>query len=348
MAYVWAALAAIQPAFATATDAADPALRALMKLPASVADIGLAAVVAFGLRDRAHWAAIGFAAVLLHPVVFYVSAWWGQYESIFTITAVGAILAAIGGRNGLAAALLAVSLMTKPQALPFVIPFAAWFWGTGLTQGGVRGALGEVGRAALIGLVVMAVLWLPFMATGGPFGYIESLRHYQDEVFNALSLNAWNAWWLLQEGTPGQGFIADDVAFVGPLTLRTVGYLLTGVLSAYIAVLIARDPSPHRLIVGATASVLVFFTFMTQMHERYAFAAVVVATLLLPDRRLRWVWAALGVIVALNQIAAVPPSPDVASLLPVAGVLGVAGSVAIVAITAVFLVELGRRRPAGS
>ncbi len=52
MAYVWAALAAIEPAFRTATDASDPVVRELMKLPASVADIGLAMLVAYALRGR--------------------------------------------------------------------------------------------------------------------------------------------------------------------------------------------------------------------------------------------------------------------------------------------------------
>ncbi|MEX1172007.1 MAG: hypothetical protein WEG56_05270, partial [Chloroflexota bacterium] len=33
MAYIWSVLAAVQPAFATVTDASDPAIRALMKAP---------------------------------------------------------------------------------------------------------------------------------------------------------------------------------------------------------------------------------------------------------------------------------------------------------------------------
>ena len=46
--------------------------RVLMKLPATLADYGLAALVAYALRDKPRWAAIGVAAVMLHPVVFYV------------------------------------------------------------------------------------------------------------------------------------------------------------------------------------------------------------------------------------------------------------------------------------
>ena len=149
MAYVWAVLAAVQPAFATVTDSADPGIRALMKLPASLADLGLAAIVVFALRDRPRWAVIGAAAILLHPAVIYVSAWWGQYESIFLLAGLGAVVAAINGRNGLAAALVAAALMTKPQAVAFIVPFTAWFWASGYATAGVRGGVDRArpGRA---------------------------------------------------------------------------------------------------------------------------------------------------------------------------------------------------------
>ena len=44
---------------------ADPLTRALMKPPACIADIGLALLVVFALRDRPRWAAHRRAAVLL-------------------------------------------------------------------------------------------------------------------------------------------------------------------------------------------------------------------------------------------------------------------------------------------
>ena len=337
MAYVWSVLAAIQPAFATVTDGSDPAIRVLMKLPATLADFGLAALVAYGLRDRPRWAAIGVAAIMLLPVVFYVSAWWGQYESIFMLSGLAAVVAATHGRNGLAAALVAVALMTKPQAVPLLIPFAAWFWATG----GVR----EVARAVVVGLVVIAVLWIPFIPAGGPLGYLNNLGTYQNDIFNVLSLRAWNPWWLFQEVAAGGAFVTDDVAFLGPLTLRHLGYLVTALLSAIIAVVIVRDPRPRTLILGVVASVLVIFTWMTQMHERYSYAAVAVVLLLIPDRWARWLAAALAVVSTLNLIAAVPATPELASLLPVSGPLGIAGSLAMVALATWSLIEMSRSTP---
>ena len=66
--------------------------------------------------------------------------------------------------------------MTKPQAIPFLLPFAAWFWATG----GVR----EVLRAAAIGLVVIVVLWIPFISAGGPAYYVSSVGQYSSGVFS--------------------------------------------------------------------------------------------------------------------------------------------------------------------
>jgi hypothetical protein len=359
MACIWAVLAAVQPAFASATDAADVGIRSLMKVPAVIADVGLAALVLVALRDRGRWAVLGSAAILLHPAVIDVSAWWGQYESTFALSALGAVLAASRGRNDLAAALVMVSLLTKPQAIPFVLPFAAWFWAAGYQRAsrgggdgggdsraaGARAGAVAVARAGLIGLGVAVVLWLPFIPAGGPAHYLANLATYQNEIFNVLSLRAWNVWWLVQGAGASGGFAADDVAFLGPLTLRHVGYLVTGALSLVIARAIVRDPRPRTLILGLTASVLVFFTFMTQMHERYAYAALIFLVLLLPETWPRRLWLGLGVAFTLNLLAAIPPTEGIGRLLPVTGPLGIAGSIALIGVTLVSLRLLGRAGP---
>jgi Gpi18-like mannosyltransferase len=337
MGYVWALLAAVEPGFQTAIDASDPGIRVLMKLPAVAADIGLALVVAFILRDRPRWAVAGAGVVLLHPAVIDISAWWGQYEPIYVLPALVAALLAISGRNGWAAVAIAVSLMTKPQALPLVLPFAAWFWATG----GWR----AVGRAVVVGTVTIAVLWLPFIAAGGPIQYLRNLEFYQSETFAILSLRAWNVWWLLQEATVGGRFLADDSAILGPLTLRHVGYAITGLVELAVAVTIVRDPRPRTLLLGLAASVLVAFVFLTQMHERYAYGALVFLALLVAEPRARWLGLAFGVVFLLNLLAAVPPTPEIRSLLPVSGVLGIVGSIAMLAITFGSLRLLAEGRP---
>jgi Gpi18-like mannosyltransferase len=332
MTLIWGMLGAVEPAFQDVTDASDPAIRVLMKLPATLADFGLAAAVGFALRDRPIWAVAGAVAVLLHPATWYVSAWWGQYESIYTLAAVVAVLGAISGRNAIAAAALTVAVLTKPQAIPFVLPFAAWF----LARGGPQG----LARAGLAAVATAAVLWLPFLAAGGPLSYLDNLREYQDGIFSVLSLRAWNLWWLVQEvGANGQ-FVSDRSPIAGPLTFRIAGFALTGLFSLYIAARIYREATPRALILGLAAATLVAFTFLTTMHERYAYAALAFLVLLLPERRIRWLGVAFGLVFTLNLVAAVPATTDLGNALPAHGGLGIAASLAFIGLTAVVLLEL--------
>jgi branched-subunit amino acid transport protein len=338
MVYVWGLLAAIEPGFRTATDAADPGIRAIMKVPAVAADIGLALGVALALRHRPALAVAGGLAIALHPAVIYVSAWWGQYESVYLLAALVAVILAAGGRNGLAAVAIAIAVMTKPQALPLLVPFAAWFW----AQGGIRGAL----RAGLIGTATGVVLWLPFIPSGGPLAYLGHLRDYQEGVFAVLSLRAWNPWWLLQEIGTGGGFASDSTAIIGPITFRAIGYGVTGLLALVVAWAVNRDPRPRTLVLASAAIVLVAFTFLTTMHERYAYGTLVFLLLLLAEPRMRWLSLVFGAVFTLNLVAAVPPSAEIGALLPVAGPLGIAGSIVMTALAVILLVELvaGSRR----
>jgi len=329
MAYIWAALAALDPAFVSATDASDAGIRMLMKLPASIADVGLAALVVFALRDRPRWAVVAGAAVFLHPAVVDVGAWWGQYESIYLLCALAAAILAVNGRNGWAAGAIALALMTKPQALPLVVPFAAWFWATG----GWRG----LGRAALIGSAVVVAVWLPFIPNGGPAGYLSNLGTYQNDTFAIASLRAWNFWWLFQQAAAGGLFIADDSAIAGPITLRLIGYAAAGALELVVALAILRNPSRQTFFLALATAVLVAFAFLTQMHERYAYGALVFLALLIADPRLRVANVAFGIVFTLNLLAAIPPTPEVGAALPVGGWLGALGSLTMLSLTGVVL-----------
>src|SRR4029079_2070041 len=236
MAYIWGVLSAIEPAVRTATDSSDQWIRSLIKVPASLADLGLAALMVYAFRSKPLWAVVTAAIVLLHTAAIDVSAWWGQYESIYLLTALAALIFALNGRNGLAAAALALAVMTKPQALPFLLPFSAWLW----AAGGWR----ELARTAAIGLGVIVVLWLPFAAAGGPGDYLHNLAVYQNDIFGILSLQAWNIWSLVQTAAVGASYTPDSAAVLGPITFRHIGFVITGLLSIVVAGLMLRAPPP--------------------------------------------------------------------------------------------------------
>ena len=329
MVYVWSVLAAVEPAFRTMTDSAEPAIRVLMKLPATLADFGLAAGVALALRSQPRWAIVGFLGILLHPAVIYISAWWGQYESIYVLSALVAWLLAVRNRPGLAAIALAIAVMTKPQAVPLLVAFAAWF----LARYGVARSV----RFAAIGAVTIAILWVPFLAAGGPFAYLRNLGEYQNGIFAVVSIRAWNPWWLFQTAYGDGSFIADSAAIAGPITLRVIGLVTTAILEALVFVAVYRHPTPRSLALGLAAASLVAFTALTTMHERYAFPALVFLALWLPERRVRWTWIAFSVAFTLNLLAAIPPTDLVRQLLPVNGFVGIVSSVVLTVVTAVTL-----------
>jgi hypothetical protein len=104
-------------------------------------------------------------------------------------------------------------------------------------------------------------------------------------------------------------------------------------LDLVIAGLVVRHATPRTLVLGLAASVLVFFAVATQMHERYAYGALVFLGLLVAEPRARRLAVAFGVVFTLNLLAAVPPTPDIGRWLPISGLLGVAGSVAMLATT---------------
>jgi hypothetical protein len=338
---IWGVLSSLEPAFHTITTSADPAIRAVMKAPASIADLALGLVVVWHLRGTPRWALLGGVAILLHPAVIDVSAWWGQYESIYVLGGVVAYVLAVRGHSLWAAAALAVALMTKPQALPFLVPFGAWF----LARDGWRG----LARAALVGAAVITILWLPFLAAGGVQGYTRNLGQYQGDIFAILSLRAWNLWWLVQELLAGGQFVSDQGAIAGPLTLRAVGYGLALVGELAVFLLVLRAPTPRALAYGLAAAVLVAFCLLTSMHERYAYGALAFLVLVFPDRRAVWLALAFGIVFMLNLFAAIPPSVQIGQWLPVAGPLGIAGSIAMLAILgATFVVLRGEATASAS
>lgn len=339
MPWIWAGLGVVAPLVASG-DAGDPAVIAAMKLPATLADLALAGLVGLTLRTRPRWAIAGIAAILVHPGIAYVSAWWGQYESIYVLPIVAAVLAVGAGRRDLAAVLVAVALMTKPQALPLVVPLGAFL----LATAGWRGAA----RATAVGVGTIVVLWAPFVPADGPTHYLEHLRTYADAVFPVISLRAWNPWWTLQIAAGSDALVVDTSQVLGPLTFRWLGLGAAAALEVALVAWVVRRPTRDTLIWALVAVAVAVPMLLTTMHERYTYPAAVLLVLLWPDRRAVALWAAHAVVFTLNLVAAVPPGDGgPGSVLPVDGLVGLAGSVAMTAI-AVGVSLAARRSAAGA
>ena len=342
MVFVWWFLGLVDPSLADAVNSADPAVRVVMKLPAIAADLALAGLAWYALRSRPGWATIAVAVLLLHPAIWFVSAWWGTYDSVYTAFGVAAFVFAVKGRDLLAVVALVLALMTKPQALPLAIPFAAWFLArAGWASAGALAIARPMRRLVVLAvgaLATVALLWLPFLAANGPANYLAWLGRYQTEYYTVISISAWNPWWVVQEVlTPGD-FIFDTTT-VGPLSFRFIGYAVTGALLLWVGACVARRPTPRVLAIGLAAAALVAFEFLTTMHERYAFAVLPMLLFVLDDRRIRWLAAIFSATFFLNLLSA---TEHLLGLLPFHGPLTIIGSMVNIACVTFLLIELVR------
>lgn len=312
MVYVWGLLGALDPTFRTAADVTDTAIRVMLKTPAVLADLGLVLAAAWSLRDRPRWAIAASAALALHPALIDDSAWWGQIDALYILPAFIALLLARADRPMAATVALGISLMTKPQALPFLIPFAAFYLG--------RLDRTQLLQCAAILVGTVALLWAPFLLSHGPSDFMRNVVDLQNGAFALLSIYAWNFWWLaapvLSLTSP-----SDAVPILGPLSGRQIGLALAAVGELIVFAAVLRRPTPRNLTLGLATATLVSYCFLTTMHERYSLPALIFLIPLLPDRRILGIWIALSVVITAGMLLPYGPPYGEVSILGAAVML---------------------------
>ena len=286
----------------------------LIKLPGVAADLGVTVLIYYAARltvaeERKETLPLAAAALwAFNPAIIYVSAYWGQVDSIHTFWLLAALLAALGRRWGWSGVFTALSLLTKLQAIVLVplLLFLAWRW-RGLVRLGLGGAL------------TLAVGLLPFAATGAlrPVlsAYGGSIGYYP-----RLTVGAYNLWW--SADYVGRKLLGrpptNDLRLFGPVTIQ---WLSLGLFAAYVALVLwalARSIRPDRtdektaLAVFFAAGMLFFGFFMlpTEIHERYILPALAfLAPVAWRSRGLLIAYLVLSGTVLLNVLEVLPFAP---------------------------------------
>jgi len=254
----------------------------LIKLPPLLFDLGIAWLLAAIARRRGagdRWQRALLALYLGNPAVVFSTGYWGHPDSVFCFLVLAALVVLGSARRRsnstlLSGALLALALLTKPLAAPY-IPLLA---GLGVVWHGVRRTL--LGIAAALGTGVLACL--PFILREGAATFIQ---HMGDNlrVMPFTTCNAHNIWWLI---APWQ--LAGEV-WHWPLTLTQLGLGLVCLYLAALAVLALR--THHRAPGGlaaehgialAAGTAFAFFMLATRLHENHMFPVAVFLTALLP------------------------------------------------------------------
>lgn len=284
-------------------------IRALVKLPAILADLGVGALVYAIVRRFATMnLALGAAAFyLLNPAVIYNSAAWGQVDSIAGGLALFAIYCLLRSddepRSRVnvwivgAWLLIAYSLLIKPQAA-VIVPLMIGFAFVDRERRRTRIVSSAIGIVAA--LLLALILVEPFHPSNpaDAFGWLFSRYAYGSSVYAYNSVNAFNLWAI--RGTMWQ----SDTASVNLFGAFSLGpQYVWGVLLVLVAVGLVvwrylQDRTPRALLEGCAVATIAFFVLATRMHERYLFNGLLFTIVCLPFAR-RYLWSALALTVVL-------------------------------------------------
>jgi dolichyl-phosphate-mannose--protein O-mannosyl transferase/Gpi18-like mannosyltransferase len=284
-------------------------LKALVKLPAILADLGVGILTyAVVRRFASAGIALGAAALyLLNPAVIYNSAAWGQVDSIAGGLALFAIYCLLRSDDEASGRLnwwivagwlvMAYSLLIKPQAavlLPLMVAFA--FVDRDRRRGRIISTAIGVVAALLLALIVVE----PFHPSSpvAAFNWLLNRYSYGSNVYAFNTVNAFNLWAI--RGSFWQSDTNPINAFGGiPLGPQYLwGILLVLAAVALVVWRYVQDKAPRALLEGCAISTIAFFVLATRMHERYLFNGLLFTIVCLPFAR-RYLWGAIALTVVL-------------------------------------------------
>jgi Gpi18-like mannosyltransferase/predicted membrane-bound dolichyl-phosphate-mannose-protein mannosyltransferase len=282
-------------------------LKILVKLPAILMDL-VDGYLIFALVRRfasSAWAFAAMALFVFNPAVIFISAYWGQVDSVAAGVTLGALLLIVNAdrasRNVLsiytvfAWLALAYSILIKPPAIVIVPLFLAFPFAT--RDGAVRIArLRATGLGVLAALVMaydVAIAFHPVLNPIAEFHWLYDRYAYASGVYAYSSVNAFNLYALVHHFWESDTQIVPDWAMFNRhigLPQYVWGILLLAVAVALVVSRYVQRREIIALLEGAMILSLGYFVLSTRMHERYIFNAMALAVPLVFYRR-RYLYA---------------------------------------------------------
>jgi len=285
-------------------------LRAVVKLPAIAMDLVNAGVVYLIVRRYAaeKTALVAAAVLALNPAAIYVSAYWGQVDSVsWGLILVALLLVLRAGdepsktvpRLTLAWLAFAFSILIKPQGTTLALLFLAYPFAT--TDAVVRARrLAGTGAGVAAALALALGVGLLFHPSADVFGWLFGRYAFGSGVYAYNSVNAFNLYALRQPfwQSDAQPIVVFG-AHLGSLAVWGVTLVVAATLLIAGRYLQRRDD--RALLEAALLCALAFFVLATRMHERYVYGAFLLAVPLIAFGRIGgWSTFVLTVTMYLN------------------------------------------------
>jgi len=241
-------------------------LAGLMKLPAILADLGIAFLVFLFAKKiipkNKKNQIIAVSLILFNPPFIFNSSLWGQIDSIpifFVLSSVYFLL--YTKQNITSTILFMLALLVKPTALVFLPVYIILF----IKKFGIKKSILNL----FIVNIIFCLFFLPF--TSSPYGI------YFDKILAAQSLpfvtnGAFN-FWVLIAGFRG---IKDIQPFLLNISYRYFGYMIVGFINIFVILHLIRSKKiAEDFLMALFISTFAAFLFLTKMHERYSLLPLV-------------------------------------------------------------------------
>jgi Gpi18-like mannosyltransferase len=286
---------------------------ALIKLPSILADVLTALVIMWAVKRRSRRAALlAGGCYVFNPAIWYVSAYWGQTDSIYTLLLVSSVSLLARNRIHWAWLIYALALTTKLQSvaiLPLLVIVTARRKTKGLLQGGV------------IAAAAISLLALPWSLNGRGSELITAVTRTTNAE-PLLDVSAYNFWYLVRGGSV-YDVSARQHPFGLPLSYRAFALGLYAGLIAMTLLLTWRTGA-RSIFVSAAVLCLGLFMLLTDIHERYLFPtlALLLLAAMLAERAegLGRLFVGLSLTFLFNLITIAPFTPLLGSNLIAASI----------------------------
>lgn len=260
------------------------------KLPAIFADLAIGFLIYkfIGFLKNKKMAISAAALFLFSPPIWYVSALWGQNESLFALPLLASFYAVYRKRIPLAAVLFTASFLIKPTMV-LVSPIFLLYW---VKEGKFKDLL----RGTLLAALFFYMAHLLF-SLENTFSWIFELYRYSvREISGYLVANAFNFWSLIFGFEPR----ADTTPFWGlPAYIWGIG--VCGAAMWYLLTNLIRNRQIKRYLLAAVIISFVGFFFLPRIHERYFyFVLIFLAPLAGMERKFRKIFFLTSTVFFLN------------------------------------------------
>lgn len=269
-----------------------------IKIPPMLADIGGAYGIFVLLKGRVSLRSAYRTAILyaFNPLLIFVSAVWGQMDSVLILTMLGIIWLLLENQFIFACLLSALAILIKPQGL-FLLPLLfltqwyrqkPWKW-VAAAAAGI--AMAWVIITPMVPNMVwnVSAIWQPFM-----FLYDKMLS--TASTYPHSTVNAFNLWAMTGNWLP------DSRLMLGiPHRIWGLGFEVALVVG--MGIYLYRNRSNFNFFLGGTILLLGSYLLLTRMHERYilpAIALLAIATGI--NRNLKWIYWAFSATAFINIV----------------------------------------------